>query len=162
MSGSLTPWALGMSPAISCPDCRRLPPGRVGPAVDPTMENGSDIGDISQGLAGDELWQGRFNVETACFSVAQSCEQRTPGRAGCHGGQVVIGESRAHEEGIPALGLRLGGQGQVLSGEPLHALCLVLLATDHVVGGHLGTFIASTPTRTPLAVIGSNASSWEV
>ncbi len=26
MSGSVTPWALGMSPAISCPVCRRLPP----------------------------------------------------------------------------------------------------------------------------------------
>ena len=93
MSGSVTPWALGMSPAISCPVCRRLPPAGLGPAVDPTMENGSDIGGISQGLARDELWQGRFNVETACFGVAQCREQRAPGRAGCHGGEVVIGES---------------------------------------------------------------------
>jgi len=33
--------------------------------------------------------------------------------------------------GTPALGLRLGGQGQTLSGEPLKALCLPLLPTDH-------------------------------
>ena len=53
-------------------------PGRVGPAVDPTMENGSDISGAGQGLACDELWQHRFNVEAAGFGVAQSREQRAP------------------------------------------------------------------------------------
>ena len=44
--------------------------GGLGPAIDPTMENGGDIGGVGQGPARDELWQGRVNVDTACFSVA--------------------------------------------------------------------------------------------
>jgi hypothetical protein len=37
--------------------------------------------------------------------------------------------------------LSLGGQGQVLGGEPLHALGLVLGATDHLMGRILGPLV---------------------
>ena len=43
----------------------------------------------------------------------------------------------------------LGGQRQVFGGELLHALCLVLLATDHVVCGHLGAFVAQHTDEDP-------------
>jgi hypothetical protein len=103
--------------------------------------NGGDIGGISKGLAGDELWQSSFNVETAGFGLTQSREERTSGRTGRHGGQVGIGGARAIEEGIPALRLCLSRQCQVLDGESLHAPCLMLQETVHVMSRHLGTFI---------------------
>jgi hypothetical protein len=61
----------------------------LGPAVDSTVENGSDINGVGQGLVRNEPRQRRFNIETEGLGVAQSREQRTPGRAGCHGGEVV-------------------------------------------------------------------------
>ena len=59
-------------------------PGGMGPAVDPAMENGGDIGGISQGSTRDKPWQDLVDVETACFGVAQSGEERAPGRTVRH------------------------------------------------------------------------------
>jgi hypothetical protein len=49
------------------------------------MENGGDIGGIGQGSTRHKPRQRIVDVETACFGVAQSGEERTRGRAGCHG-----------------------------------------------------------------------------
>lgn len=43
--------------------------GSVGPAMDSTMENGGDIGGVREGPGCDELWQSRFNVDTAGFGL---------------------------------------------------------------------------------------------
>jgi hypothetical protein len=42
----------------------------LGPAIDPTVENGGDINSISQRLPRHELRQGRLDVESAGFGVA--------------------------------------------------------------------------------------------
>jgi hypothetical protein len=59
----------------------------------------------------------------------------------CRSGHAEISRTKAVQ--------CFGGQRQVFGGELLHALCLVLLATDHVVCGHLGAFVAQHTDEDP-------------
>ena len=68
-------------------------PGGMGPAVDPAVENGCHIGGISEGPTRHKPRQRIVDVETACFGVAHCGEERSPGRAGRQGSEVVVGES---------------------------------------------------------------------
>jgi hypothetical protein len=74
-----------MSPADQVSSLAASATRSMGPAVDPAMENGGDIGGIGQGSTRHKPRQRIVDVETACFGVAQSGEERTRGRAGCHG-----------------------------------------------------------------------------
>ena len=111
----------------------------------------------------DQLGEGRLDVETTGFGLAERRQQRTVRLAGPNRFAARHSVSpEPDEQGVPALCLGQCGQRQVLGREALHALRLVLLAADHFVRRHVGPLVAQHPGQHLSAVIGSPCSSCEV
>ena len=62
--------------------------GRLGPPINPAVEHRGHVDGVGQGPAGDQLREGRLDIEATGFGLAERREQRTVRLAGTDGVEV--------------------------------------------------------------------------
>ena len=161
ISGSLTPRALGISPAMRPSEPRRLPlaaqssdaPERA--ARRPRRRRRSTTG--RQPGAGRPPRCPNRPPPPRGMPRATDRAPRWNGRPRAH-----LCEPRALEQGVPALSLGHGCQRQVFRCETFETFRLVLGPADHVVRRHVGAFVDQHAASTSRAVAASVTGWWEV
>ena len=82
--------------------------------MNPTMEHRGHVDGVAHGAAGDQLREGRLDIQANGLRFAECREQRTVRLACTDGVDVGSCEPGTLEQCVPAIGLGLGCQRQVL------------------------------------------------